>query len=75
LLFSLEVFDFRLHALRVHEILRPNQHFSARSARSLDSGSFNGFCDFKLNAAFYTRVFDANVVEEASRQLRSPLFA
>lgn len=29
----------------------------------------------KLNAAFYTRVFDASVVEEASRQLRSPFFA
>lgn len=28
----------------------------------------------KLNAAFYTRVFDASVVEEASRQLHSPFF-
>ena len=27
-----------------------------------------------LNAAFYTRVFDASVVEEASRELRSPFF-
>lgn len=29
----------------------------------------------KLNAAFYARAFDAKVVEEASRQLRSPFFA
>ena len=29
----------------------------------------------KLNAAFYTRVFDASLVEEASRQLRSPFFS
>ena len=29
----------------------------------------------KMNAAFYTRVFDARGVEEASRQLRSPFFA
>lgn len=28
-----------------------------------------------MNAAFYTRVFDAVVVEEASRQLHSPFFA
>jgi hypothetical protein len=28
----------------------------------------------KLNAAFYTRVFDASPVEAASRQLRSPYF-
>jgi hypothetical protein len=28
----------------------------------------------KLNAAFYTRVFDASLVVEASRQLRSPFF-
>ncbi|MDJ0947796.1 MAG: hypothetical protein QNJ94_02650 [Alphaproteobacteria bacterium] len=28
----------------------------------------------KMNAAFYTRVFDARVVEEASRPLRSPFF-
>ena len=28
-----------------------------------------------LNAAFYTRLFDASGVEEASRQLRSPFFA
>lgn len=28
-----------------------------------------------LNAAFYTRVFDAAVVETASRELRSPFFA
>ena len=27
-----------------------------------------------MNAAFYTRVFDASGVEEASRQLRSPFF-
>ncbi len=29
----------------------------------------------KLNAAFYTRVFDASAVEEASRQMHSPFFA
>lgn len=29
----------------------------------------------KLNAAFYTRVFDASAVEEASRQIHSPFFA
>ncbi len=29
----------------------------------------------KLNAAFYTRVFNATVAEEASRQLHSPFFA
>ena len=28
----------------------------------------------ELNAAFYTRVFDASLVEEASRQLHSPFF-
>ena len=28
----------------------------------------------KLNAAFYTRIFDASVVEEPSRQLHSPFF-
>ena len=28
----------------------------------------------KMNAAFYTRVFDGAVVEEASRQMRSPFF-
>ncbi len=28
----------------------------------------------KLNAAFYTRVFDATEVEEASRQMHSPFF-
>ena len=28
----------------------------------------------KMNAAFYTRVFDASEVEEASRQLHSPFF-
>lgn len=28
----------------------------------------------KLNAAFYTRVFDANVAEHASRDLRSPYY-
>jgi hypothetical protein len=28
----------------------------------------------KLNAAFYTRIFDASRVEEASRQLHSPFF-
>ncbi|WP_282607912.1 YdhR family protein [Pelagibius sp. Alg239-R121] len=28
----------------------------------------------KMNAAFYTRVFDAGVAEEASRQMRSPFF-
>ena len=28
----------------------------------------------RLNAAFYTRVFDAHVVEEASRQMNSPFF-
>ena len=27
-----------------------------------------------LNAAFYTRIFDASVVEEASRQMHSPFF-
>ncbi len=29
----------------------------------------------ELNAAFYTRVFDASAVEEASRQMHSPFFA
>ena len=29
----------------------------------------------KLNTAFYTRVFDASAVEEASRQMHSPFFA
>ncbi len=29
----------------------------------------------RLNAAFYTRVFDAGVVAEASRQMHSPYFA
>ncbi|MES9834483.1 MAG: hypothetical protein ABW139_19810 [Candidatus Thiodiazotropha sp. DIVDIV] len=29
----------------------------------------------RLNAAFYTRVFDASVTEKASRQMRSPYFA
>lgn len=29
----------------------------------------------ELNAAFYTRVFDASLVEEASQQLHSPFFA
>ena len=29
----------------------------------------------KLNAAFYTRVFNAGVVESASRQMRSPFFS
>lgn len=28
----------------------------------------------RLNAAFYTRVFDARVAEEASRQMRSPFY-
>ena len=28
----------------------------------------------RMNAAFYTRVFDAGVAEEASRQLHSPFF-
>lgn len=29
----------------------------------------------RLNAAFTTRLFDASVVEEASRQMHSPFFA
>lgn len=28
----------------------------------------------KMNAAFYTRLFDASQVEDASRQLKSPFF-
>lgn len=28
----------------------------------------------KMNAAFYTRLFDASQVEDASRQLNSPFF-
>jgi len=29
----------------------------------------------RLNAAFYTRIFDAGIAEEASRQMRSPYFS
>lgn len=29
----------------------------------------------KMNAAFYTRVFDANITEEASRYLKSPFYS
>jgi hypothetical protein len=28
----------------------------------------------KMNAAFYTRVFDADITEEASRQMNSPYY-
>lgn len=29
----------------------------------------------KMNSAFYTRIFDANITEQASRQMRSPFYS
>jgi hypothetical protein len=47
---------------------------SLRLHRTSNFRSFFPSAIAKMNAAFYTRVFDAGVVEEASRQLHSPFF-